>query len=202
MKVIGITGGVGSGKSKVLAYLQEKHHMVVCQADQVAWTLQEPGQECHKKIVDYFGNGILVEQEKIDRKRLGNIVFRYADKLQILNQIMHPAVKAKIKKEICLEAEKGTEYFAIEAALLLEDHYNEICDEIWYIYADESVKRKRLKESRQYTDEKIDDIMRQQLSDEIFRERCDVIIDNSGEFLETCEQIDARMNEGEIHETL
>ncbi len=202
MKVIGITGGVGSGKSKVLAYLQEKHQVVVCQADQVAWTLQEPGQECHKKIVDFFGTDVLDEDEKIDRKRLGNIVFQDAEKLEVLNQIMHPAVKVRIKEQMRLEAEKGTKCFAIEAALLLEDHYNEICDEVWYIYADENVKRKRLKESRPYTDEKIDNIMRRQLSDETFREKCDIFVKNSGEFQETCRQIDALMNKGEIHETL
>ena len=195
MKVIGITGGVGSGKSKVLAYLQDIHHVVVCQADQVAWTLQEPGQECYKKIVAYFGQEILGDDGKIDRKRLGNIVFQDVDKMQVLNRIMHPAVKEKIKDEMRLEREKGTKYFAIEAALLLEDHYNEICDEVWYICADEKVKRQRLKESRSYTDEKIDDIMSQQLSDEIFRKMCDVVIDNSDEFQATCEQIDAQMKE-------
>ena len=195
MKVIGITGGVGSGKSKVLAYLQDIHHVVVCQADQVAWTLQEPGQECHKKIVAYFGEEILGDDGKIDRKRLGNIVFQDADKMQVLNRIMHPAVKEKIKEELRLESEKGTKYFAIEAALLLEDHYNEICEEVWYICADEKVKRQRLKESRSYTDEKIDDIMSRQLSDEIFRKMCDVVIDNSGEFQATCVQIDAQMKE-------
>ena len=108
MKVIGITGGVGSGKSKVLAYLQDKHQVVVCQADQVAWTLQEPGQECHEKIVGYFGREILGDNGKIDRKRLGNIVFQDADKMKVLNQIMHPAVKEKIKEEMRLEKEKGT----------------------------------------------------------------------------------------------
>ena len=202
MKVIGITGGVGSGKSKVLAYLQEKHQVVICQADQVAWTLQEPGQECYHKIVDFFGKEILGEDQKIDRKKLGSIVFQSEEKLCILNQMMHPAVKTKIKEQMQLEMQKGTKCFAIEAALLLEDHYNEICDEIWYICADEKVKRQRLKESRSYTDEKIDDIMRQQLSDDVFREKCDIVVENSGDFRETCSQIDALLNEGDIDETL
>ena len=195
MRVIGITGGVGSGKSCVLIYMQVQYGAVVCQADHIAWKLQEPGQECYQKIVEYFGQEILGENGIIDRKRLGNIVFQDTDKMQVLNQIMHPAVKEKIKEEMRLEKEKGTRFFAIEAALLLEDHYDEICDEVWYIFANEKVKRIRLKESRSYTDEKIDDIMRQQLSDVMFRDKCDVIIDNSGDFVVTCEQIDGRMKE-------
>ena len=69
-------------------------------------------------------------------------------KLAVLNQIMHPAVKAYIKDAVREEKSKGTSCFVIEAALLLEDNYAEICDEIWYIYTDEEVRRARLKESR------------------------------------------------------
>jgi len=194
MKVIGITGGVGSGKSRVLEYLHSKHQAVICQADQVAWKLQEPGQTCYKKIIEFFGSNIVLENQYIDRKKLGGIVFADERKLAVLNQIMHPAVKEYIKDKIREEKCKGTSCFVIEAALLLEDNYAEICDEIWYIYTDEEVRRARLKESRQYSDEKIDCIMNQQLSEEEFRARCQIMIHNSGDFVDTCRQIDERMN--------
>ena len=85
--------------------------------------------------------------------------------------------------------QKGFAFFFIEAALLIEDHYDKIVDELWYIYADEDIRRKRLKESRGYSDEKIDGIFDSQSSDDTFRKHCSVVIDNSGSIKETREQI-------------
>ena len=190
MKIIGITGGVGSGKSRVLSYIEEKYQGVICQADHVAWKIQEPGQEGHRQIVETFGADILNEDQTINRKALGQIVFRDEKKLLVLNAIMHPSVKVAIKKAIREEQEKGTELFVLEAALLIEEHYDEICDELWYIYTDEPIRRERLKESRQYSDEKIDAIMATQLSEEVFRKECQRVIENSGDFDITAKQID------------
>ena len=194
MKVIGITGGVGSGKSQVLSYLEEKLGATICQADHVAWRLQEPGQICYQKIVSIFGTDILDENECIDRKKLGKIVFNDSDKLVQLNGIMHPAVKESIINEISALRRQNTEYFFVEAALLIENGYKNICDELWYIYVEESIRRKRLKDSRAYTDEKIDAIMSKQLSEQEFRKHCQIIIDNSGDFEDTCNQIEKRLN--------
>ena len=193
MKVIGITGGVGSGKSRVLSYIEAQYDAVICQADHVAWGLQEPGQTCYLEIVKTFGTEILDEDKTINRGKLGQIVFGNSEKLQLLNQIMHPAVKSYIMNWIASERENETAYFFLEAALLLEEHYNQICDELWYIYADEDVRRIRLKESRQYSDEKIKAIMNAQLPETTFREHCQFVIDNSGDFGHTCYQIEERM---------
>ena len=81
-------------------------------------------------------------------------------------------------------------FFFLEAALLIECGYASYVDEMWYIYADEEVRRKRLKENRHYSDEKIDSIMKGQLGEEEFRKNCQVIIDNSKELMETEKQID------------
>lgn len=193
MKIIGITGGVGTGKSKVLAYMEEQFKAVVCQADHVAWELQRPGEICYKQIINEFGEHILNQDKTINRPLLGSIVFSDALALQKLNQIMHPAVKMYILQKIEEEKTKHTTCFVIEAALLLETHYDEICDEIWYIYTDEATRRNRLKENRSYTDEKIDAILKSQLSEVSFQEQCDIVIDNSGDFKDTCYQIDKVM---------
>lgn len=190
MKIIGITGGVGSGKSRVLSYMDEKYQATICQADHVAWEIQKPGQDCYQKIVDEFGTSVLNEDKTINRKALGQIVFHNEARLHVLNAIMHPAVKEAIKNVIIEEKQKGTKLFVLEAALLIEEHYDEICDELWYIYTDEQIRRYRLKESRQYSDEKIDAIMRTQLPEEIFREKCQRVIENSGDFSVTEKQID------------
>ena len=193
MKIIGITGGVGSGKSRVLSYMETKYNAVICQSDHVAWKLQEPGQKCYAQIVAYFGENILDEDGTINRGKLGQIVFANKEKLYKLNQIMHPAVKEYIVEWIQRERNDETAYFIIEAALLLEDDYSQICDEMWYIYSNESIRRDRLKSSRGYTDEKIDAIMASQLSEQIFRKECQIVIDNSGVFEDTCFQIEKAM---------
>lgn len=189
MKIIGITGGVGSGKSSVLSYLAEQYNAYICQADHVAWELQMPGEVCYRQIVNAFGKGILHPDGTIDRQELGRIVFADKKRLLELNGIMHPAVKDRIRMLIEKQKKIETSIFVLEAALLLEEHYDEICDEMWYIHTSEPVRRDRLKQSRQYTDERIDQILSSQMKEEVFEERCDRIIENSGSFEETIRQI-------------
>lgn len=189
MKIIGITGGVGSGKSSVLSYLAEQYNAYICQADHVAWELQMPGEVCYRQIVNAFGKGILHLDGTIDRQELGRIVFADKKRLLELNGIMHPAVKDRIRMLIEKQKKIETSIFVLEAALLLEEHYDEICDEMWYIHTSEPVRRDRLKQSRQYTDERIDQILSSQMKEEVFEERCDRIIENSGSFEETIRQI-------------
>ena len=135
MKIIGITGGVGCGKSKVLSWFQALPDTKVYEADQIAHLLQEPGACCYKEIVAEFGTRILKEDRKIDRKILGSVVFSDAIKLERLNQIVHPKVKQYVKK--CIRKKKLPEQDCLcwRLALLLEDGYKEICDEIVYLRA-------------------------------------------------------------------
>ena len=159
MKVLGITGQVGAGKSTILAYLEEKYRAKVIQADQVGHLVMEPDTSCYKQICSLFGEQILAADQKIDRKKLGAIVFADQEKLAMLNAIVHPAVKEYIRTAVYLEKQKAcVPFVVVEAALLLEEHYDEICDEIWYIYVDDAARRIRLKQSRGYSDRKIDDI--------------------------------------------
>lgn len=194
MKIIGITGGVGSGKSRVLSFMEEEYGAVICQADRTAWELQEPGQPSYRQIAAHFGDAVLNSDGTINRKALGAIVFGDEEELAVLNQITHPAVKAAVRAQIAEEEKKGTELFVLEAALLLEDHYDEICDELWYIYADRKVRRARLKESRSYSDEKISAMFASQASEEMYRTGCQCVIDNSGAFEDTCARIKEAMD--------
>ena len=189
MKVIGITGGVGSGKSAVLSYMEEEYGAYVCQLDIVAKKLQEKGRKCYKEIAGYFGNDILDEYDNIDRKALGDIVFKDNKKLEVLNKIVHPAVKDFVREDIKDHEEKGTELYIIEAALMPTAGYDDICNEMWYIYTEEEVRRKRLKSSRGYTDEKITEMIMSQPSEEEFRNISSVVIDNSKDMEFTKKQI-------------
>lgn len=194
MKVIGITGGVGAGKSEILKYLKEKHGAIVIEADKVGHLLMEPGGACYYSIVEKFGSSILNGDQTINRGKLGKIVFADETLLAELNKIIHPRVKSHIVSEIAKErAYHRTNYFVVEAALLIEDHYDVICDEMWYIHTEEDVRAKRLKASRGYDDEKIANICANQKSPEEFRSACHVVINNSGDLAETQRQIDEQL---------
>ena len=194
MKVIGITGGVGAGKSEILKYLKEKHGAGNIEADKVGHLLMEPGGACYYSIVEKFGSSILNGDQTINRGKLGKIVFADETLLGELNKIIHPRVKSHIVSEIAKErAYHRTKYFVVEAALLIEDHYDVVCDELWYIHTDAEVRAKRLKASRGYDDEKIASIMANQKSPEEFRSACQAVIDNSGDLTSTYEQIDRQL---------
>ena len=192
MKVIGITGGVGSGKSRVLAYLEEAYGAVICQMDETARSLQKKGTRCFDRIVEVFGHEILDAQGELDRAALGSIVFASEEKLAQLNGIVHPEVIRHVAKDIQSKEAQGRSLYVVEAALL-PDVGKELCDELWYIYANESVRRERLKASRGYTDEKISQMIASQPQEERFRSTCSVVIDNSGSFEDTMKQIGDRL---------
>lgn len=195
MKILGVTGGVGAGKSTVLQYLEEAYGACVIQADQVGHEVMAPGETAYEKILRRFGTRILSEDRKIDRGILGSIVFADPDQLKELNAIVHPAVKKEILCRIRRAETGGKPCAVVEAALFLEENYDAFCDETWYIYTNEDERRRRLKKSRGYTEERISQIMRNQKSHEEFLSRCTYVIDNSGTAEDTCRQIDKRMRE-------
>ena len=179
MKVLGITGGVGSGKSTVLEYLRESYGAYLIECDEVGRKLQEPGETCYRPMIELFGRQVVKEDNSIDRRAVAQMVFRDSRLREELNAIVHPAVKERVNQLIT--EHQDSPLIVVEAALLLDDHYDEICDEIWYIYADEDTRRRRLKDSRGYTDERITQMFRSQRADESFRALCALTIDNSSE---------------------
>lgn len=184
--VIGVTGGVGVGKSRVLGLLEDKFGAEVILADEVGRRLMEPEGCCFLPVAKLFGPRVIGEDGRLDRGWIAGQVFHDKELLEKLNQIVHPAVKREIARQ-CRESRAA--FVAVEAALLLEAHYEDVCDEIWYIYADEETRRKRLRETRGYSDERIDAVMANQLSEEAFRAGCRRVIDNSGGLTDTEEQI-------------
>ena len=105
MKVIGITGGVGSGKTQVLEYLNDKYGATICLTDEVARKLQRKGGEVFKAIVAHFGEEILDEKGELDRSKLAGIVFSDSEELAVLNSLVHPAVKEEVRNLKNLESE-------------------------------------------------------------------------------------------------
>ena len=192
--IIGITGGVGSGKTKVLSYLEANYPCKVLQADVVANVLKKQGEACYEPTVSLLGTSILNDDGSINNGKMGELIFSSPDILKKVNSIIHPFVKKQIV-QICNEEirKKENKFLFIEAALLVEAGYEDIVDEMWYIYTEDSIRRKRLKENRSYDDKKIDRIFSTQISKEKFIKNCDFIIDNNGLWKVTTNQIIKKM---------
>lgn len=197
MKTIGITGGVGAGKSTVLNFIRDNYSAEVILADDLAKDLCLKGQACYEPLIGLLGSDCLDDKLEIDRAKMADRIFKDESLVKKVNGIVHPAVKQYIIDRIAYHREKNDiDYFFLEAALLIDDGYKEILDELWYIYADVETRRKRLKESRHYSDEKIDNIMSNQLTEDEFRKNCDFVIDNSFTPEESIKAIKERMENG------
>lgn len=194
MKIIGITGGVGAGKSHILDYILRNYKARIIKTDEAAELLRKPGHRCYERIVELLGDTILNEDGIINRNKMAELIFSDQKKLEEINKIIHPEVNRYVAEEIKKEQEnKEKDYFFIESALLIENHYDEICDELWYIDTKEEIRRERLKQNRGYSEEKISDIISKQLSEEEFKKHCQIIIDNNGEKQAVYKQIDENM---------
>ena len=195
MIMIGVTGGMGAGKSRVLAYLEEKWNARTIRLDDVSRELLEKNGLCYEETIHIFGKEIVKPDGDLDRALIAKMIFEDSQLRDKLNNLVHPAVKAQVRwiAEEMRQLDAGI--LVVEAALLIEGGYREICDELWYIYADEDTRRERLRDSRGYTDERINGTFATQLTDEMFRSRVDFVVDNSGSFEDTARAIDSHLKE-------
>jgi len=196
MKIIGITGGIGGGKTSILNFISSHYIAEIYYADEIAKELEKPGTMTYDRLVALFGKEILTggEGSEIDRSKFAQVIYSNPDNLEKVEEIVHPSVQ-----EYLIEKMRGaakmheTELFFIEAALLIEKGYSDIVDEMWYIYSDDETRINRLMESRGYSRKKAQSIMDNQLSDADFRKHSDVIIDNSGDLDAAFAQVRARL---------
>ena len=191
--IIGVTGGVGAGKSTVLAILKEEYRALVIEMDAVGKMLMEPDGPCFGPTAALFGNACVREDGTLDRAAIADIVFHDGEMLEKLNGIIHPAVRAYTDEKIEEARKSDISYIVLESALLLDAGYDAVCDEVWYIYAAPEVRAERLMKSRGYSKERIRAVMDAQKDDAFFRSRADFIVDNSGDVEETKEQIQERL---------
>lgn len=179
MYVLGLTGGVGSGKTEAARLLKRMTGAELLLADELGHQVMEPGQECFDKIVAYFGEEILSENQRIDRDRLSACVFHAPEQLATLNQIIHPAVLSYMQDYIQKRREKSG-LLIVESAIMFESGCDRLCDEVWYVYVSRRIREQRLKESRGYSDEKTASIIKKQMEEEEYRKRCSLEIRNDG----------------------
>lgn len=188
MYVIGLTGGVGSGKTVTAHKLAELLQADTLIADELGHLVMEKGTKGYERIVKAFGKTILDEKGMIKREALSGIVFSDSEALKRLNGIIHPAVREYMQEYIAKRREeKG--YIILETAIMFESGCNALCDEVWYVYVPVETRMNRLAKDRGYSEEKSRSIMKKQLLEEEYRRRCSQEIKNDGTLLELERQL-------------
>lgn len=195
MIVIGIIGGIGTGKTEIVSFLKSEYNAYTILGDDVGHHILMKGQAAYKPVVEYFGTKILDDEGEIDRKKLGQIVFSDEKELQVLNRITHPIMYEIIRNDINEKRRLGTyKWIAFEAAVMIEAGFYDFVDTMWYINCDLEKRKERLIAFRNYSPQRIEQILKNQSSDDIMRSYGDVTIDNSGTFEQTKMQIRRQMD--------
>lgn len=190
MYVIGLTGGVGSGKSYVAHRLSEMYDAELLIADELGHVVMKKGTKCHEKIVKSFGKDIIGGDGEIDRKKMADIIFKDNEARKRLDDIVHPEVIEYVAQYI--DERKGMDGIIIfETAIMYECKCDQLCDEVWYVYVPADIRIKRLSDNRGYSVEKSRAIIANQKPDEFFTEKADRIIKNDGSF----EELDKELRE-------
>jgi len=190
MKVIGLTGGIGSGKSTVSKFLAHLGAVVI-DADKVGHEVFKPGTKAWQEVVDAFGQGIISADGTIDRRKLGEIVFSNPGARAKLNQIMHPLIYEQVKSRMEEYERKGVAIIIVEAPLLLEVGWKSLVDEVWVTSASEATVIKRLKEQKGLPEAQSLARIRAQLTDEERIRQADVVIDTDCALDELKERVEA-----------
>lgn len=177
-RVLGITGGVGCGKSTVMALLRQHFHAKTIVADEIGHQAMSPGEKPYQQIIDKFGESIVLPSGELNRPMLANAIYEDDKKRECLNQIIHPYVLQEIRKTIQQWSEEPL--VAIETALMFETGCHRLCDTVWYIRTEPEIRIQRLIDSRGYSRERAEAIMAAQVTDEEGMRQSDAIIENNG----------------------
>ena len=188
MIVIGLTGGIGSGKSEVSRMLKELGATVI-DADRVGHEAYRPYTESWKDLVDEFGRDILLPNGEIDRKKLGARVFSSPQELARLNAIVHPRMYTMMEERLEALRRQGTEVVVMEAAVLIEAGWTPLVDEVWVTTAPEDVAVQRIRQRNGMPGEEVRQRIRSQLSSEERAKQAAVVIENSGGMEELRERV-------------
>ena len=189
MYVIGLTGGIGSGKSTVALMLEQKGAALLS-ADAVGHEVYLPGQPAWQEVIDAFGRQIVADDETIDRKKLGAIVFSDPEQLRRLNAITHVRMKEIMRNKLEDERSRGTRTAVLEAALLFDAGWDDLADEIWVTVLPPQVAAERTAERSGISVEEALSRIAAQMSNEERAARSQILIDTDCPLEQTRKQVD------------
>lgn len=199
MRIIGLTGNIASGKSKISEYLKTKGYKII-DADLIGKTILKD-EFIKNKLIRIFGKEILNDDNSINRKKLGTIVFSSRKNLEKLNRITLPILTKKVKKKINEYKRKKEKIVILDAAILIEARWDKIVDEIWVVYTNPDIQLERLIKRENYTIDEAKKRIFAQMDINTKLKYADVIINNSFDWEKTKSQIDEeieRLNSYEI----
>lgn len=188
-QVIGITGGIASGKSSVSQFIRDELGFTIIDADIASREVVEPGEDAYKQIVDSFGPEILNADHTIDRAKLGEIIFHDKEKRLLLNSIVHPAVRRNMIAGKEAAFERGDETVFMDIPLLFESKLTAMVDKTLLIYVDEPVQLQRLMRRNDYSEAEALARIRSQMPLADKKPLADAVIDNNGSLDETKRQV-------------
>ena len=186
-RIIGITGGIASGKSTVTEFLRQQGYQVI-DADQVVHELQEPGGRLYQALLSAFGSAILREDGRLDRPKLGAMIFGNPQLLEQSSQIQNQIIREELagRRDMLAETE---DIFFMDLPLLFELQYEDWFDQIWLVDVTEETQLSRLMSRNALSQEEAEKRIAAQLSLREKRKRADVLIDNNGSLEATRQQI-------------
>ncbi|KJQ60170.1 dephospho-CoA kinase [Streptococcus cristatus] len=187
VRIIGITGGIASGKSTVTDFLRQQGYQVI-DADQVVHELQEPGGQLYQALLSTFGSAILQEDGRLDRPKLGAMLFGDPELLAQSSQIQNQIIREELagRRDLLAETE---DFFFMDLPLLFELQYEDWFDQIWLVDVTEETQLSRLMARNALSQEEAEKRIAAQLSLQEKRKRADVLIDNNGSLEGTRQQI-------------
>lgn len=186
--IIGLTGGIASGKSTVSAMFM-KLDIPVIDADKIAREIVEPGEQAYLEIVQVFGEGILNDDHTLNRKKLGSIVFSDEEKRNQLNQMLHPMIRSEMDEQKETYINAGKKCIVLDIPLLFENELKDIVDQTIVAYVDEEVQLERLMARNHFIKEEAERRIKSQLSLSDKVKLADAVIDNNGSKIETNRQL-------------
>ena len=188
MFVIGLTGGIGTGKTEVTHVLRELGAVVI-ESDKVAHLSYRPGTDAYDEIIDQFGKEVLDDSGVIDRGKLGGLVFAGADSRIQLEKIVWPAVRSWITERLIHEKERGTKIIVIEVPKLFEAGWDDLADAIWTVEASSAAVAQRVNVRSNLSETEINARVQAQITRAERAKRADLLIENSAEIADLRERI-------------
>ena len=188
MKIIGLTGGIASGKSTVSAMLKKKGYAVL-DADKIAWQLAEPHQPLWQEYKNRYGDRVLQEDKTLNRRAVADIVFVDPQERQWMDGMAHPIIKAEIKRQLAELKNNGCKVAFLDVPLLYESGWDAMADITWVVYVSRENQVQRLCSRNGFAVEEAQRRIRVQMSMEEKRARAQVVIDNNGNLEQLRQQI-------------
>lgn len=195
--VVGLTGGIASGKSTVSNMIREKGYTII-DADVEARLAVEVGEPAYNDIIEYFGEQILLADNSIDRAKLGSIIFNDEEKRLKLNSIVHPDVRRRMVEKREKALQNGEELVIMDIPLLLESRLNDMVDKVLLVYVDAPIQLQRLMERNQLSEQEAKARIQSQMPLKEKVSLSDFVINNNGSIEDTKKQLEEILKEWKI----